>query len=84
MKDIEYDDFTNLMDKLSLNFKGDINTEKIDLYFDSLKKYKLNSVKRGIEYLILTRIYIDFPMVGHISEAIKDSKHIKKDNYESI
>lgn len=75
MKDIEKDDFIDLMRKLSLNFKGDINIEKINLYFDNLKKYKLNAIKRGIEYLILTRTYIDFPLVGHISEAIKNSKH---------
>jgi len=75
MKDIEYDDFTDLMNKLSLNFKGDCNIPKIDLYFDNLKKYKLHAIKRGIDYLISTRIYPDFPLVGHISKAIKNSKH---------
>lgn len=75
MKDIEYDDFIDLMDKLSLNFKGDCDIPKINLYFNSLKKYKLYSVKRGIDYLISTRIYPDFPLAGHISKAIKDSKH---------
>lgn len=75
MKDNEYSDFVDLMEKLSLNFKGEIDEKKIDLYFNELKHYKLSAVSRAINYVISTRIYSDFPIVGVISKAIKDSKH---------
>lgn len=73
--------FIDLMKELSLNFKGfhtnnkQDDLKKVDLYFEELKRYTLKAVKRGIKYIISTRIYPDFPMVGHIVQAIKDSKH---------
>lgn len=75
MKLEEKPKFIDLMEKLERNFKGDVDIKKIDLYFDQLKKYKLHAVERGIDYLISTRVYTDFPIVGHISEAIKESRY---------
>lgn len=75
MKNEEYDNFVDLMEKLHQNFKGEIDIPKIKMYFSQLKKYKLFAVNRGINYIIDTRIYPDFPIVGQIVKAIKDSKH---------
>lgn len=75
MKKDEYNDFVDLMELLSLNFKGEVTEEKIALYFDELKQYKLIAVERGIRFLISERIYPDFPIVGHIREAIINSRH---------
>ena len=75
MKEYEYNNFVDLMQELSKNFKGEVDKDKIDLYFRKLKIYKLHAVKRGIDYLILTKVYHIFPIVGEIREAIKNSKH---------
>lgn len=74
MKEYEYISFVDLMKKLSLNFKGNMEKNQIRLYFNRLKKYKLSAVQRGINYLIDNRIYPDFPVVGCITEAIKNSR----------
>lgn len=77
----EKNEFIDLIEELSLNFKDfhtgtkECDLKKIDVYFQQLKKYKLAAVKRGIKYIINTRIYPDFPIVGQITQAIKDSKH---------
>lgn len=71
----EYSKFVDLMKKLSLNFKGELDKEKIDFYFIELKKYKLKTVERGINHLINTRVYSTFPIVGEITLAIKDTRH---------
>ena len=75
MKPEEWHDFIDLMEDLSKNFRGEIDTPKMKLYFYQLKRYKLSAVRRGVEYLIDTKVYPDFPIVGHITKAIKDSKH---------
>jgi len=75
MKNNDYDKFVDLMKKLSINFKGDINTSKIVFYFNELKKYKINAVERGINHLINIRVYPSFPIVGEIVTAIKDTSN---------
>jgi len=75
MKNNEYNKFVDLIKKLSSNFKPKPDKEKIDFYFYELKKYKLNAVERGINYLIHTRVYPTFPIVGEITEAIKNTRH---------
>jgi len=74
MKEYEYDNFVDLMAELSLNFKGNVVNDQIRLYFNRLKKYKLQAVKRGMDYLISNRKYNDFPVVGCIKEAIENSR----------
>ena len=75
MKNSEYNKFVDLMEKLSSNFKPKPDKEKIDFYFRELKNYKLNAVKRGINYLINTRVYPTFPIVGEITEAMSNTRH---------
>jgi len=75
MKNNEYDKFVDLMKKLSSNFKPKPDKEKIDFYFNELRKYKLNAVERGINHLINTRVYPTFPIVGEIVIAIKNTGH---------
>jgi len=74
MIDSDYNDFVDLIQKLSKNFSGNISTKKIQFYFKELKKYKFVSVKRAIDHLVNTRVYHTFPIIGEIVTAIKDSK----------
>lgn len=74
MTNEEYNKFVDLIHELSKNFDGNINTKKIQFYFYKLKKYKYESIKRAINYLINKRVYHSFPIVGEIVTAIKDSK----------
>jgi hypothetical protein len=79
MKEKDFPIFCDLMKKLNKFFKGDINNiEDVRIYFDNLKDYKLCAVERGVNYLIAHRIYRDFPIVGHINEAIEKSRNITK------
>lgn len=75
MKKEEYNNFVDEMKRLSNNFKGEVNNDKIIFYFNELKKYKLSAVKRGISHLINSRVYPTFPIVGEIVTAIKDTGH---------
>ena len=81
MKNNEYKAFVDLMAELSLNFRGfktgksEKDIQKLKMYFNHLKDYKFHAVKRGVDYLINTKIYPDFPIIAHIVEAIKNSKH---------
>jgi len=71
MKQNDYTRFINLLEKLSLNFKNcDFTERKIDLYWERLKKYKINSVERGINYLIDKRVFPACPTIGEIIEGI--------------
>jgi hypothetical protein len=76
MKNCEYNNFVDLMKKISRHFpKNEIDISLIKSYFNELKKYKFISIERGIDYLIATRIYPTLPIIGEITEAIKMSKH---------
>jgi len=78
--DEEYQQFIEIMEKkLSRNFnKGNITKKDIKLYWDHLKKWDIRAVERGCDYLIDHRVYHDFPNVGEITQAIKNSKNLFK------
>jgi len=77
MNDNEYNKFVDLLNKLSNNFDGHINTKKIQFYFNELRKYKYESIERAINHLINRRVYHTFPIIGEITRAIKESKFDK-------
>jgi len=77
MKQNDYIDFTNLLERLSLNFKEcDFTEKKISLFWERLKKYKINSVKNGINYVIDKRTFFSCPTIGEIIEGIERANKI--------
>jgi len=72
--DYDYRKFISLLNKLSLNFKEcDFTEKKTDLYWEFLKKYKINSVERGINYIINTKTFPTCPTIGEIIVSIEQA-----------
>lgn len=69
-------EFAKLMMILSEVFDGGkVPSElKMEIYFEALKQYEIDSLKRAIERMIMVRVYPSFPKPGEIVQEIEGVK----------
>jgi hypothetical protein len=76
MESTDIMDFTKIMCTLSEVY-GDGRPPsdlKNEVYFSALKQYDIGTLKRGIERMVMTRVFPSFPKPGEIVHEIDGSK----------
>jgi len=76
MKATDIEDFALLMAVLSEVY-GDgrpPSEVKTEVYFSSLKRYDMKTLKKGIERMITTRVFPSFPKPGEIIQEIEGTQ----------
>jgi len=76
MKENNKDKFEELLKLLENNFKFRFTGEQTKLYWNKLRKWKINTIERGFDYLIDKRKYSGCPTIGEINKAIENSRNI--------